>query len=82
MTAVLSSVVSASIAEAVGAPNPAAQFAALPGSCGGEVYARTMGRHDADPAGGRRYTAVVLVSVLIAILLIVGFLALRGLAHS
>jgi hypothetical protein len=41
-----------------------------------------MGRHDADPAGGRRYTAVVLVSLLIAIMLVVGFLALRGLAHS
>jgi hypothetical protein len=63
-------------------PTPQAQFAALPGSWPGQVYAHSMGRHDADPAGGRRYTAVVLVSVLIAIMLVVGFLALRGLAHS
>jgi hypothetical protein len=41
-----------------------------------------MGRHDADPAGGRRYTAMVLVSVLVAIMLIVAFLALRALSHG
>jgi hypothetical protein len=41
-----------------------------------------MGRHDADPAGGRRYTGVVLVSLLIAIMLIVAVLALQALSHS
>ncbi|HXW87376.1 MAG TPA: hypothetical protein VEJ42_03890 [Streptosporangiaceae bacterium] len=41
-----------------------------------------MGRHDADPAGGRRYTGVVLLSVLVAIMLIVGILALRALSHA
>jgi hypothetical protein len=41
-----------------------------------------MGRHDADPAGGRRYTGVVLVSALIVVMLIVAILALRALAHA
>jgi Tfp pilus assembly protein PilX len=41
-----------------------------------------MGRHDADPAGGRRYTGFVLVSVLIVIMLIVAILALRALSHA
>jgi hypothetical protein len=41
-----------------------------------------MGRHDADPAGGRRYTGVVLVSVLVVVMVIVGFLALRALSHA
>jgi Tfp pilus assembly protein PilX len=41
-----------------------------------------MGRHDADPAGGRRYTGMVLVSVLVAIMLVIGLLALRALAQA
>jgi Tfp pilus assembly protein PilX len=41
-----------------------------------------MGRHDADPAGGRRYTGFVLLCVLIVIMLIVAILALRALSHA
>jgi hypothetical protein len=41
-----------------------------------------MGRHDADPAGGRRYTGMVLASVLVAIMLTVALLALRALSHA
>ena len=41
-----------------------------------------MGRHDADPAGGRRYTGLVLVSVLVVVMLIVAVLALRALSHA
>jgi hypothetical protein len=39
-----------------------------------------MGRHDADPAEKRRYTGVVLLSVLVLALLVVGALALHGLS--
>jgi hypothetical protein len=41
-----------------------------------------MGRHDADPAGGRRYTGLVLVSVLVVVMLVVAVLALRALSHA
>jgi Tfp pilus assembly protein PilX len=41
-----------------------------------------MGRHDADPAGRRRYTGLMLVIVLIVALLVVGALALHGLSHG
>jgi hypothetical protein len=41
-----------------------------------------MGRHDADPADRRRYTGMVLLSALVLVLIIVGFLALRALSHS
>jgi hypothetical protein len=41
-----------------------------------------MGRHDADPAGRRRYTGLVLLSALVLVLLVVGALALRALSHG
>jgi hypothetical protein len=41
-----------------------------------------MGRHDADPAGGRRYTGVVLLSLLIVIMIVVAIFALRALSHA
>ncbi|HEY2640959.1 MAG TPA: hypothetical protein VGI66_13890 [Streptosporangiaceae bacterium] len=41
-----------------------------------------MGHHDADPAGGRRYTGMVLLSVAVLTLLVVGAFALHALSHS
>jgi hypothetical protein len=41
-----------------------------------------MGHHDADPAERRRYTGVVLVSVVVLALLLVGALALHALSHG
>jgi hypothetical protein len=41
-----------------------------------------MGHHDADPAGGRRYAGVVLLSVAILALLLVGAFALHALSHN
>jgi hypothetical protein len=39
-----------------------------------------MGRHDADPAGRRRYSGVVVVSVVVLALLVIGAVALARLA--
>jgi hypothetical protein len=41
-----------------------------------------MGHHDADPAEGRRYAGVVLLSVAILALLVVGAFALQALSHN
>jgi hypothetical protein len=41
-----------------------------------------MGRHDADPADRRRYTAVILTCAAVLLLLVVGVLAVHGLSHS
>jgi hypothetical protein len=41
-----------------------------------------MGRHDADPAGRRRYAGVVLLCAAVLALLAVGALALQALSHG
>jgi hypothetical protein len=41
-----------------------------------------MGRHDADPAGRRRYASVLLLCVVVLALLVVGALALQALSHG
>jgi hypothetical protein len=56
-------------------------LAALAGCDACQDYAQIMGRHDADPADRRRYTGMVLLSVLVLALLVVGVLALTALSH-
>jgi hypothetical protein len=41
-----------------------------------------MGHHDADPAEGRRYAGVVMLSVAVLALLLVGAFALQALSHN
>jgi hypothetical protein len=41
-----------------------------------------MGHHDADPAEHRRYTSVVLLSVLVLAMLTVAALALTAFSHG
>jgi hypothetical protein len=41
-----------------------------------------MGRHDAEPADGRRYTGMVVLTALVLVLIVVGVLALRALSHG
>lgn len=45
------------------------------------VYARLMGRHDADPAGTSHYAGMVLLTAAVLVLLVVGALALLALSH-
>jgi hypothetical protein len=46
------------------------------------VYSQTMGHHDADPAEHRRYTGVVLLSVVVLAMLTVAALALTAFSHG
>jgi hypothetical protein len=41
-----------------------------------------MGRHDADPVVHRRYTGVVLLTLLVLAMLVVGAFALHALSHA
>jgi hypothetical protein len=41
-----------------------------------------MGHHDADPAEGRRYAGVVVLTVAVLALLLVGAFALQALSHT
>ncbi len=59
-----------------------AELPAFPGRRSGRVYSQTMGHHDADPAEHRRYTGVVLLSVVVLAMLTVAALALTAFSHG
>ena len=59
-----------------------AELLALAGRRPRRVYSQRMGHHTADPAEHRRYTGVVLLSVLVLAMLTVAALALTAFSHG